>query len=59
MAKIRITQTKSKIGSTKRQKQTLQALGLKKLNSQVEVEDNDAIKGMVNKVKHLVIIEKL
>ena len=59
MAKIKITQVKSKIGSTERQKKTLQALGLKKLNSSVEVEATDQILGMVSKVNHLVSVEKI
>ncbi len=59
MAKIRVTQVKSKIGSEKRQKKTLEALGLKKMHSSVEVEATPQILGMVNKVIHLVKVEKL
>jgi len=59
MTKIKITQVKSKIGSTKRQKNTLEALGLKKLNSSVEVEATPQIKGMVNKVLHLLNVEEV
>ncbi len=59
MAKIRITQVKSKIGSTVRQKKTLEALGLRKLNSAVEVESTPQIMGMVNKVSHLLKVEKV
>lgn len=59
MAKIRITQVKSKIGSTERQKKTLQALGLRKLNSSVEVEATPQIKGMVNKLSHLLNVEEV
>jgi large subunit ribosomal protein L30 len=59
MAKIKITQTNSRIGSNKRQKATLDALGLRKLNSSVEVENTPQILGMVNKVNHLVKVEKL
>lgn len=59
MAKIKITQVKSKIGSTERQKKTLQALGLRKLNSSVEVEATDQILGMVSKVNHLISVEKI
>jgi len=58
MAKIRITQVKSKIGSTARQKKTLEALGLKKMNSSVEVEATPQILGMVQKVNHLVSTEE-
>ena len=59
MAKIRVTQVKSKIGSEKRQKKTLEALGLKKMHSSVEVEATPQILGMVHKVIHLVKVEKL
>lgn len=59
MAKIKITQTRSKIGSTDRQKKTLQALGLKKVSASVEVEATAQILGMVNKVHHLVSVEKI
>lgn len=59
MAKIKITQVKSKIGSTLRQKRTLEALGLKKLNSSVEVEETPQIRGMVNAVSHLLKVEKV
>jgi len=59
MAKIRVTQVKSKIGSEKRQKKTLEALGLKKMQSSVEVEATPQILGMVNKVIHLVKVKKL
>jgi len=59
MAKIKITQIKSKIGSTERQKNTLQALGLKKVNATVEVEGTPQILGMVRKVNHLVAVENI
>ena len=59
MTKIRITQVRSRIGSTKRQKRTLDALGLRKLNSTVEVEATPQILGMVNKVKHLLTVDEL
>jgi len=59
MAKIRITQTKSRIGSTVRQKRTLDALGLRKMHKTVEFETNPQILGMVNKVRHLVRIEEV
>lgn len=56
MARIKITQRKSSIGSTARQKKTLLALGLRKIDSSVEVEATPQITGMVNKVKHLVSV---
>jgi large subunit ribosomal protein L30 len=59
MAKIKITQVRSRIGSTKRQKSTLDALGLRKMNKSVEKEASPQIMGMINKVRHLVNIEEL
>jgi large subunit ribosomal protein L30 len=59
MAKIKITQIKSGIDRSERQKQTLIALGLKKINASREVEATPQILGMVNKVSHLVKVEEL
>ena len=59
MAKIQITQVKSGIGSTKRQKLTLEALGLKKLNRPVVHEATPQIIGMVNKMRHLISVEEV
>lgn len=59
MAKIKITLVKSSIGSTKRQKLTLEALGLRKLNKSVEKEATPQIVGMVNKLNHLVKVEEI
>jgi large subunit ribosomal protein L30 len=59
MAKIKITLVKSKIGSTKRQKLILEALGIKKLNSSVEHEASPSIMGMVNKMNHLIKVEEI
>ena len=58
MAKIKITQVKSVIDRPERQKLTLKALGLKKLNATVEVEATPQILGMVRKVDHLVKVEQ-
>ncbi len=58
MAKIKVTQIKSKIGSTERQKRTLAALGLTKINKTNELEATPQVLGMVEKVKHLVSVEK-
>ncbi|HJT72612.1 MAG TPA: 50S ribosomal protein L30 [Chitinophaga sp.] len=58
MAKIKITQVKSGIDRPERQKLTLKALGLKKLNATVEVEATPQILGMVRKVDHLVKVEQ-
>ena len=52
MATIKIKQVRSRIGAPKDQKQTLDALGLKKLNRVVEHEDNASIRGMVRKARH-------
>ncbi|HPA86303.1 MAG: 50S ribosomal protein L30 [Bacteroidales bacterium] len=59
MAKIRITQVKSKNGKPERQKRTLEALGIRKLNHSVEHEATPQILGMVEKVRHLVIVENI
>ena len=59
MTKIRITQIKSKIGSTERQKRTLEALGIKKLHNPVELEATPQVMGMVEKVRHLVKTEEI
>jgi large subunit ribosomal protein L30 len=57
MAKILVKQVRSKINSPLDQKRTLEALGLRKMGQVVEHDDNLAILGMVNKVKHLVSVE--
>jgi large subunit ribosomal protein L30 len=57
MAKIKITQVRSGINRTKRQKDTLIAIGFTKLNQTVEHEATPQILGMVNAVKHLVKVE--
>jgi len=59
MAKIKITQIKSIIDRSERQKRTMQALGLSKMNQSVEVEATAAIIGMVRKVNHLIAIESI
>ncbi|MCQ2135751.1 MAG: 50S ribosomal protein L30 [Bacteroidales bacterium] len=59
MAKLKITQVKSKNGATKRQIANLQSLGIHKLNQTVEVENTPVIKGMVEKVLHLVKVEEI
>jgi large subunit ribosomal protein L30 len=59
MAKIKITQVKSAIDRPERQKLTLQALGLNKLNATKEVEATPQILGMITKVNHLVQVEEV
>jgi large subunit ribosomal protein L30 len=59
MKKIKITQIKSGIDRPERQKQTLLALGLKKMNASKEVEATPQVLGMVRKVEHLVKVEEV
>jgi large subunit ribosomal protein L30 len=59
MAKIRITQIKSKNGMPERQKRTLAALGLRKMHHSVDHEATPQIMGMVEKVRHLVKTEDI
>ncbi|MDX9903342.1 MAG: 50S ribosomal protein L30 [Bacteroidales bacterium] len=59
MARIRITQVKSRIGQSERQKRILDALGLKKMHQTVEHDDSPTIMGMVRKLEHLVRMEKV
>ena len=58
MAKIKVTQVRSRINRPKVQKLTLDALGLTKNNKTVEHEDTPQVLGMINKVKHLVQVVK-
>ncbi len=59
MKKIKITLVKSPIDRPERQKQTLKALGLNKMNATREVEATDQILGMVRKVEHMISVEEL
>lgn len=59
MAKLKITWKKSTIGYPQDQRDTIKALGLRKLNHTVIKEDNPCIRGMVFKVKHLVEVEEV
>ncbi|MCK4578584.1 MAG: 50S ribosomal protein L30 [Candidatus Marinimicrobia bacterium] len=56
---IKITQTKSGIGYAQRTKDTLRALGIRRMHQTVEKQDNPAIRGMINRVRHLVQVEEL
>jgi large subunit ribosomal protein L30 len=58
MAKLRITQVRSKIGQSERHRGTLRALGLTKIGRSVEQEDGPVLQGMLRKVRHLVKIEE-
>ena len=59
MTKIKITQIRSGIGRPLRQKRTLQALGIKKMQHSVEHEATPQILGMVKKIQHLVRVEEI
>ena len=59
MATLNITQVKSRIGASAQQRKNLDALGLKKINQSVEHSDSVIIKGMLDRVKHLVKIEEV
>ena len=57
--KLKITQTKSLIGRRQKQRGTIRALGLKRIHDSVEQADTPVIRGMINKVNHLVKVEEL
>lgn len=57
--KLQITLTRSVIGRTQDQRDTVKALGLRKVNQTVEQQDNPAIRGMINKVSHLVTVKEI
>ena len=59
MAKLKITQIKSKSGATKRQIANLESLGIRRMHQTVEVEVTPVTKGMVEKVRHLVNVEEI
>ncbi|HOO11577.1 MAG TPA: 50S ribosomal protein L30 [Bacillota bacterium] len=59
MAKLKIKLIRSVIGSKKDQKATVEALGLKKISQVVEKNDTPEIRGMINKVRHLVEVEEV
>ena len=59
MATLKITQVKSRIGASAQQRKNLDALCLKKINQSVEHSDSVIIKGMLERVKHLVKIEEV
>ena len=59
MAKLKITQVRSQIGTTAQQRKNLAALGLHKINQSVEHSDSAIIKGMLERVKHLVVVEEV
>ena len=56
---VRITLVRSPIGYSKRQKNTVRALGLRRMNQTVEQEDSPALRGMLDKVSHLVEVQEV
>ncbi len=58
MAKLKITLTRSLIGRSATQRATIKALGLRKLNSSVELPDNESVRGQLHKVEHLITVEE-
>lgn len=58
MAKIEVKLVRSLIGSSEHQRKVVKALGLRKTNSTVVLEDNAAVRGMINKVSHLLAVKE-
>jgi len=58
VAKLRVTRVKSGIGYAQDQKKTLKALGLNRLNQSVTHDDSPSVRGMINKVQHLIRVEE-
>lgn len=56
---LKVTLVKSTIGAVPKHVKTVEALGLKKLNKTVELPDNDAVRGMIAQVRHLVKVEEV
>jgi large subunit ribosomal protein L30 len=59
MAKLKITQVKSKNGTTKRQQDNLRSLGIRKIHQTVEVKKNPVTEGQLAKIRHLVEVEEV
>ena len=59
MAKVKFTPKRSLIGRPETQRKTVRALGLRKINSVVELPDNPAIRGQLHKVEHLIQVEEI
>lgn len=57
--KLKITLVKSPIGAIPKQRKTVEALGLRKVNKTVEMPDNAAVRGMIQRVNHLVKVEEI
>jgi large subunit ribosomal protein L30 len=58
MSALKVTQRKSRNGSDKRQLDTLRSLGLRRIGHTVEVHDTPQIRGMLHKVRHLVVVDE-
>jgi large subunit ribosomal protein L30 len=58
VSRIKITWVKSGIGYEKRQRETLRSLGFHRLNQSIVKEDTNSVRGMINKVRHLVRVEE-
>jgi large subunit ribosomal protein L30 len=59
MGRLKVTQIKSQIGGTSNQRNTLRSLGLKRMRDTVVKEDRPEIRGMINTVTHLVVVEEV
>lgn len=59
MAQLKVTQKKSEIGGTSNQRNSLRSLGLKRIGDTVVKEDRPEIRGMINAVRHLVVVEEV
>jgi len=59
MARLKVTQLRSEIGAKRNQRETLRSLGLKRLSDVVVKEDRPEIRGMVQTVRHLVVVEEV
>ena len=57
--KLKITLVKSPIGAVPKQRATVEALGLRKMHKTVEMPDNSAVRGMIQRVRHLVEVEEV
>jgi len=57
--KLKVTWVKSAIGFEKSQRETVRSLGLHKLNNTVVVNDTPQVRGMVNKIRHLLLVEEV
>lgn len=56
--KVKVTLTRSPIGATKKQRGTIRALGLRKVNQTIEWEDTAQVRGMIDRVRHMVSVEE-